>query len=526
MSGVSVTGLEVRLSGREAPLLGRLDLRLDAGDCLGLVGESGSGKSLTALALLDLLPPGLTACGELQWGGLRAAIGSPAHRALRGRRIAWMPQDALASLHPLRRIGAQLIESLRALRGFDAAAARAQAIALLEQLELPTPAQLLARYPHQLSGGQRQRVNLALALAGDAQLLVADEPTSALDPRLAREMLDLLDRLRRERGLSLLLISHDLPLVGRYAQRVMILRRGQLLEAGDTARVFARPQHEYTRELLAAERLPAAGADAAGELLLQVDALQVRYPRAVQPALRQASFELRRGQCLALLGESGSGKSSLGRALLRLLRGDTQGRVLLDGEDLLAATRPRLRALRRRLGVVFQDPYASLDPRQRVADIVSEPLRIHTDADAAARRRKAAALLAQVGLDESALDRYPHQFSGGQRQRIAIARALALDPELLVCDEAVSALDAQHRAGVLELLARLKRERGLALLFITHDLVAARALAERIAVLHRGELIEQGPAADLLAQPRHAATRALVMAQAPLPASYPAPGNW
>ena len=289
MSGVSVTGLEVRLSGREAPLLGRLDLRLDAGDCLGLVGESGSGKSLTALALLDLLPPGLTACGELQWGGLRAAIGSPAHRALRGRRIAWMPQDALASLHPLRRIGAQLIESLRALRGFDAAAARAQAIALLEQLELPTPAQLLARYPHQLSGGQRQRVNLALALAGDAQLLVADEPTSALDPRLAREMLDLLDRLRRERGLSLLLISHDLPLVGRYAQRVMILRRGQLLEAGDTARVFARPQHEYTRDLLAAVPQDSPVILAPGKHALVPTALAIALPPGFEAQVRPRS---------------------------------------------------------------------------------------------------------------------------------------------------------------------------------------------------------------------------------------------
>jgi ABC-type microcin C transport system duplicated ATPase subunit YejF len=526
MTRLAVSALEVRLSRQATPLLGPFDLCLPEATCTALVGESGSGKSLTALALLDLLPSGLAARGELHWGGARAAIGSPAHRALRGRQLAWMPQDALASLHPLRRIGAQLIESLRALRGLDTAAARGQALALLEQLELPTPAQLLARYPHQLSGGQRQRVNLALALAGDAQLLIADEPTSALDPRLAREMLDLLDRLRRERGLSLLLISHDLPLVGRYAQQVMILRRGQPLEAGDTARVFAQPQHEYTRELLAADRLPAAGAGAVGESLLQVQRLQVRYPRAPQPALRQASFELRRGQCLALLGESGSGKSSLGRALLRLLHGETRGRVLLDGEDLLTATRPRLRALRRRLGVVFQDPYASLDPRQRVAEIVSEPLRIHTDADAAARRRQAATLLAQVGLDENALDRYPQQFSGGQRQRIAIARALALDPELLVCDEAVSALDAQHRLGVLELLARLKRERGLALLFITHDLMAARALAERIAVLHQGELVEQGPAASVLAQPQHAATRALVLAPAPLPAGYPSPGNW
>lgn len=511
MSGsLSISGLEVRLRTGDTRLLGPVDLRLEAGQCLGLVGESGSGKSLTALAMMDLLPSGLQSRGELQVDGQAIALGSPAHRRLRGRKLAWMPQDALASLHPMRRLGAQLVESLVALRGLDRDAAKREALASFERLELPSPSQLLERFPHEVSGGQRQRVNLALTLAGDPAWLIADEPTSALDPRLAREMLELLDDLRGERGLGVLLISHDLPLLGAHAQRVAILRRGALVESGETANVFREPAHEYTRELLAADRLPAPQASMPGETLVTVEALSLRYPRAPAPALREASFELRRGECLALIGESGSGKSSLGRALLRLLRGDVQGRVALDGEDLLQASRMRLRALRRRIGVVFQDPYASLDPRQRIVDIVGEPLRIHTDLDAAARRRQVGELLAQVGLDESALDRYPHQFSGGQRQRIAIARALAADPDLLVCDEAVSALDAQHRAGILALLERLKRERRLALLFITHDMAAATALAERVAVLHAGQVVEQGPLSAVLTEPRHPATQALL----------------
>jgi ABC-type glutathione transport system ATPase component len=493
---LSLRGLEVAAGGRR--LLGPLDLDLSEGECLGLVGESGSGKSLTVLSLLGLLPPGLAARGTLAWQGGPRALGGRDHAALRGRAIAWMPPDPQASLHPLRRVGAPLVESLRLLRGLDAAAARREAAALFDRLQLPTPGELLARYPHQLSGGQRQRVLLALALAGAPRLLLADEPTSALDPRLARESLDLIDGLRRELGLAVLLVSHDLPLVAAYAQRVAILRGGDCVEAGAASDVFARPAHAYTRELLAADRLPAPDPSPPGARLLQVDALTVHYPRARAPALDAASLDLHRGECLALVGESGSGKSTLGRALLRLMRGGTRGRILLDGEDLLQAGRGRLRALRRRIGVVFQDPYASLDPRMRIGDIVAEPLRIHGLGERAAHPARVAALLEAVGLDPALAARWPHQLSGGQRQRVAIARALATDPDLLVCDEAVSALDAHHRAGVLALLARLKRERGLALLFITHDFGAARALAERTAVIAGGRLQACGATAEVL----------------------------
>jgi len=572
---LSLRALEVFAGARR--LLGPLDLDLAPGRCLGVVGESGSGKSLTALALLGLLPAGLRANGTLLCDGVACALGSRAHAALRGRVLGWVPQDPLASLHPLRSVGAQLRETLRAYRRPDA-----EARALLARVQLPDPDAALERFPHQFSGGQRQRIAIALALCSGPKLLIADEPTSALDARIARDVLDLLDALRREDGLGLMLISHDLPLVGAYADEVLVLRRGAVVERGPTQAVFAAPAQAYTRELLEADRWPIAFSDVASPLpnpspargegrvpaasgaetsrseppyfepafpdagmhsgpasasspsplageglgrgedgfsalhdpppLLRAEAMTMHYPRTPRPALDGVALTLQRGEGLALLGESGSGKSTLGRALLRLLRG-AQGRVWLDGEDFTALSGRALRDRRRRIGVVFQDPYASLDPRMRVADLVAEPLRIHAIGDAASRAAKAGELLAAVGLDPALATRWPHQLSGGQRQRVAIARALACDPHLLVCDEAVSALDAHHRRGVLDLLARLKRERGLALLFVTHDLAAAAAVAERIAVLEAGKVVELGDAADVLAHPRHPHTQALVAAR-------------
>jgi peptide/nickel transport system ATP-binding protein len=504
-------------------LLGPFDLDLEAGGCTGLIGESGSGKSLTAQALIGLLPAGLRAGGELRFDGQAIAWAGAAHAALRGRRLAWMPQDPQASLHPLRRVGDQLRESLRALLGLGRRDAEAAAIAWFERVELPDPDRLLRAYPHELSGGQRQRVGLALALAGDPDLLVADEPTSALDPRLAREVLDLLARMREERGLALLLVSHDLPLVGAYADRVAILRRGELVESGPVASVFAAPAQAYTRALLAAESGDPPPPTEPGPTRLEVRALSVRYPRTPRPAVDGVDLDLAAGQCLALVGESGSGKTSVGRAVLRLLRGQVGGRLHVDGLDLAGASGRALRALRRRVGVVFQDPYASLDPRLTAAQIVAEPLRI-AGVGAAERRAAAARGLAEVGLDAALLDRHPHAFSGGQRQRIAIARALVADPALLVCDEAVSALDALQRADILALLGRLKRERGLALLFITHDFAAARALAETVAVMQDGRIVEHGPTARVLAEPQHPHTKAL-LAALPAPSRYLGRGN-
>ena len=522
---LSLCQLEVHVGARR--LLGPLDLELVPGQCLGVVGESGSGKSLTALSLLGLLPAGLRATGTLTHDGADIALTSRMHAALRGRVLGWVPQDPLAALHPLRTVGAQMRETLRAYDHPET-----QARDLLERVQLPDADAALKRFPHQFSGGQRQRIAIALALCSRPRYLIADEPTSALDARIAREVLDLLDALRREDGLGLMLISHDLPLVGAYAEHVLVLRRGDVVERGATRDVFAHPQHAYTRELIEADALPFVGGPSGPssspimgqELgpegpptravpLLRAEAMRMHYPRAPKPALDDVSLTLHRGEGLALLGESGSGKSTLGRAVLRLLRG-AQGRVWLDDVELTALKGAALRAMRKRIGVVFQDPYASLDPRMRVAAIVSEPLRIHGIGDAALRRTKAGELLATVGLDPDMATRWPHQFSGGQRQRIAIARALACDPDLLVCDEAVSALDAHHRREILTLLSTLKRERGLALLFVTHDLAAAAAVAERIAVLEAGKLVEIGDAAEVLRNPRHAHTRALVAARA------------
>ncbi len=509
---LALRDLRVTISGAATSLLGPLGLELAAGECLAIVGESGAGKSLTTLALLGLLPPQLRASGALSVDGRDIPLGSREHIALRGRMLAWVPQDALAALHPLRSIGAQLRETLRHA-GIARDDVRTEALALLDRVELPAAKALLARYPHELSGGQRQRVCIALALATKPRCLLADEPTSALDPRVGRGILNLLDALRRDLGLALLLVSHDLPLVATLAQRVLVLHRGQCVETGATAQVFSAPSAAYTRELLAAEQLGAAPVAKDGDMLLSADDLAVRYPHATRDALMPTTIALRRGECLALVGESGSGKSTLARAVLRLLRTPTRGRIVLNGIAIGTLCPRALRPLRRRIGVVFQDPYASLDPRQTAAQIIAEPLRIHAIGDAAGRRRRAGELMRIVGLDPATMDRYPHQFSGGQCQRIAIARALSTDPDLLVCDEAVSALDARSRAAILRLLAQLKSERGLALLFITHDLDAARALADRIAVMHDGAIVETGPASAVLSDPQHDYTRELLAAR-------------
>ena len=508
---IELSGLRIDAGRNE--LLRGLSLELHGGQCVGLVGESGSGKSLTALALLNLLPPSLNASARLRVEGQDVAFGSAQHDTLRGRIFGLVPQDPLAALHPLRTVGAQLVETLRVARKLSRQSADREAEALLRRVQLPDPGDALSRHPHLFSGGQRQRIAIALALATQPRVLIADEPTSALDARIARDILDLLDDLRREQNIALLLISHDLPLVGAYAQRLLVLRRGEVLERGQTRSVFAAPSHAYTRELLAADQLQALPpASGNAPVLLQAKGLRMRYRNASSDALAGVDVQLHRGEGLALVGESGSGKSTLGRALLKLLRG-AQGRIVLDGVALDSLGAAELRKLRRRIGVVFQDPYASLDPRMDIARIITEPLRIHAIGDAAGRRAQASGLLRTVGLDDSALDRYPHQFSGGQRQRIAIARALATSPDLLVCDEAVSALDAHHRAAILALLATLKRERGLALLFVTHDLAAASAVAERIAVLEKGRIVETGLTAAVLANPQHPHTRALVAAR-------------
>jgi peptide/nickel transport system ATP-binding protein len=522
---LGVHSLEV-LRADGSRLLGPLDFQLERGQCLGLIGGSGSGKSLTALALTGLLPAGLQSRGALQLGAEHVDLRQNYPAQLRGRRIALVFQDPLASLHPLRRIGSQLRETLAELRGLRGAALDAAAEAALREVGLvesdadgnPSCQRFLRAYPQQLSGGQRQRVMIALALAGNPELLICDEATSALDLLSQHEVLLLLERLRHERGLSLIFIGHDLDVVARLADQLLVLQQGDALEQGAVDDVLARPQAAYTRALLAAARRGSPQDPVehglqpprqASSPLLRLSRFSLRYAGANTPAVNSIDLELARGECLALLGASGSGKSSLARGLLRLTPAQIDGRIELAGQRIEGLGKHALKPLRPKAQMVFQDPYSTLDPRQRIFDLLAEPLRLHRRD---ASRDQLVAALAEVGLEADALQRFPHAFSGGQRQRIAIARALILQPALLVCDEAVSALDAISRAQVLALLRELQQRRGLGLLFISHDPGVAAELAQRTAVMYEGRIVELGATAEVLAAPRHAHARALVEA--------------
>jgi len=507
---LTVEGLQVRF-GAASPTLGPVDFSLQAGECLAVVGASGSGKSLTAAALLGLLPARAHACGRLRLAERELDIARESPQAWRGRGLVWMPQDPLAALHPLRRVGDQLDECIALHQGGTRTERLAVAQECLRRAGLQPEPRLLRSHPHRLSGGQRQRLLLALCLACRPQVLIADEPTSALDALHAAAVLETLDRLRADSRLGLILISHDLGAVARHADRVLVLQGGRAVETGPTAELFAAPRAEYTRRLLEAHRLPAVSATTrpTGDDLLHIENLRLRYPRMARDAVDVPELRIARGEALALVGESGSGKSSLGRCLLRLVEPAAGARIAFADVDLAPLSQRRLRPLRSRLQAVFQDPFASLDPRQRVADIVTEALRVRGMARAE-REQRAGELLEAVGLSPDSAQRFPHQFSGGQRQRIAIARALASEPELIVCDEAVSALDAEVQGQILALLSSLRAERGLSLLFITHDLRAAAALADRIAVMQDGRIVECGPTAELLSDARHPYTRALL----------------
>ncbi len=503
---LEVRGLRIDFGGG-ASVVDGLDLRVGTGEAVALVGGSGAGKSLVARALVGLLPQGAQwRGGELRWRGERPA--SP--DALRGRRVAYVFQDAASSLHPLRRIGDQLRECLGvhapALKG---AALRRRIEHSLAEVGLDSDPRWLRAFPHQLSGGQRQRAMLALTLLPQPELLIADEPTSALDPVLARRVCDLLAGLAAQRGMGLLLISHDLPRVAEYCARIYRLQGGRAHPDASGAQPAAVP------------RVPRqAPVPARGEALIATSDLMLSHasgPRwpwqpAPAPALRGATLTLAAGQRLGVVGGSGSGKSTLARGLLGLLR-PSAGKVQWFGHELRALDLPTLRRFRRRVQMVFQDPYRSLDPMQRIDAMLHEALAFASVPGAPGERQTAAlAALESVGLDSSALRRYPAQFSGGQRQRLAIARALACGPEVLVCDEATSALDSETQWQILQLLDRLAAARGLVLVFISHDLDAVRWLCDALLVLDRGEVVEQGVAKALLAQPASNALRALVEA--------------
>jgi microcin C transport system ATP-binding protein len=500
-----------------------VSFQLDRGETLALVGESGSGKSLTALSLLQLLPAGGTNPeGSVVLAG-EQLIGASRQTLLhaRGQLAGIVFQEPMTSLNPLHRIGRQVGEAVWLHRKMPKEQRRARVIEVLDQAGFADAEHRLDAFPHQLSGGQRQRVVIAMALANDPALLIADEPTTALDVTIQARILGLLADLKTARGLALLLISHDLQVVRRYADRVCVMKDGCVVETGRVAEVFRAPRHPYTRMLLSAVPKGApARVPQDAKTLVQADDVQVHFPirrgllrRTVGhvKAVNGVSFALREGETLGLVGESGSGKSTLGFALLRLQ--SCTGRIVFAGQDLSQIKGRDLRRLRSSMQVVFQDPFGSLSPRLAVGDIVAEGLAVHEpDLTRPERNARVAAELDEVGLPIEAMNRYPHEFSGGQRQRIAIARAMVLKPRFVVLDEPTSALDMSVQAQIVDLLRKLQDRHGLGYLFISHDLKVVRALAHRLIVLRHGEVVEEGEAAQIFAAPHHPYTRDLMAA--------------
>lgn len=533
MSLLVVEDLSVSFADRA--VVQKVSFTVAAGETLALVGESGSGKSLTALALLRLLPQGATvSAGRIEIGGEEISSMRDADlRRIRGGKVGMVFQEPMTSLNPLHRIGRQVAEAVRlhTKAGLSREALRRRTVDLLEQAGFADAEARLDAFPHQLSGGQRQRVMIAMALANDPALLIADEPTTALDVTIEAQILALLDAQKAARGLGLLLITHDLGIVRQHADRVAVMQAGHIVETGTVAEIFARPQHPYTRMLLASEPKggPApvpAGAKPiiAGENISVHFAIRrgvMRRSVGAVAAVDGVSLTVQAGETVGLVGESGSGKTTTGFAMLGLEQ--ATGRIMFEGQNIADLPERRRRALRADMQIVFQDPYGSLSPRMTVAEIVAEGLKVHfPKLSRAERQERVAAVLEEVGLPQTVLERYPHEFSGGQRQRISIARAMVLEPRFVVLDEPTSALDRSVQTQIVDLLRRLQVDHGLAYLFISHDLRIVRALAHRIIVLRRGRVVEEGPAERIFANPQQEYTRALIAAAfegraAPLP---------
>ncbi|MFG3207970.1 dipeptide ABC transporter ATP-binding protein [Streptomyces sp. NPDC048192] len=527
---LEVRGLSVsyRTRGGTVAAVRGVDLDVWPGQVTAVVGESGSGKSTTAHAVTRLLPAnGRIDAGTVRFGRHDLATLSEAElRAVRGARIGLVPQDPTVSLNPVVRIGDQVAEVLRIHGLATRRSAPAEAIGVLNRAGLPDAALRARQYPHELSGGMRQRALIAIAIAARPELIIADEPTSALDVTVQRVILDHLQRLAEESGTAVLLVTHDLGVAADRAQRLVVMSQGRVVEAGLTRDVLADPQDDYTRHLLASApslttartRTPVPSSRAETTPLVEVRNLvkEFRLPRAgdgprTLRAVDDVSLTLPRGRTLALVGESGSGKSTTARLVLRLADA-TAGRILFDGTEVTTAKGAQARQLRRRAQLVYQNPYASLDPRFSIAEVITEPLRAFKVGDRASRLARARELLDRVALPASTLERRPAELSGGQRQRVAIARALALSPDLVVCDEPVSALDVSVQAQVLDLLAELQADTGVAYLFISHDLAVVRQIAHQVAVMRAGRVVETGPPDELFTRPRHAYTRELLAA--------------
>jgi microcin C transport system ATP-binding protein len=502
-----------------------ISFTVEAGEKFALVGESGSGKSVTALSILRLVEAAdyegaIRLSGEDVLGKSEREM-----RGLRGNDVAMIFQEPMTALNPLYAVGDQIAEVLEVHQALSPDAARARAIELLARTGIPEPERHVDAFPHQLSGGQRQRAMIAMALACRPKLLIADEPTTALDVTVQAQILALLGDLQREFGMAILFITHDLNLVRRFTDRVGVMERGRLVEQGVTAEVFAQPRHPYTIKLINSRpRRAVRPVPETATVLASIEGVAVDFVtrkgwfgRKVFRAVRDATLELRVGETLGIVGESGSGKTTLGMALLAL-QPIASGRIALEGIRIDGADRPTLRAMRRRMQVVFQDPFGSLSPRMTIEQIVGEGIALHfPELSGDARRQRIIDMLAEVGLSEAQgignlLTRYPHEFSGGQRQRIAIARAVVLRPEVLVLDEPTSALDVSVQQQVLMVLAGLQAKYGMSYIFISHDLAVVRAMAHRVLVMKDGEIVEQGEAEALFAAPRHAYTQSLLAA--------------
>lgn len=523
-----VKNLSIRTESYSRVLLEDLSFELKAGRTLALVGESGSGKSITALALLGLLPSGLKASGDVVFDGQSLLPLTDVEMcSIRGHKIAMVFQESQSALNPLHTVERQLGELLR-LSGVSKIETRQRILGLLDQVGMTTPEQYLNRYPHELSGGQRQRVMIAMALVGDPDVLIADEPTTALDVILQRQLLDLMKQLQQERNMALLLISHDLNLIHRYSDDVIVLHAGKVVEQGSTHAVFDQPQHEYTKLLLDDNlglALPITFHANETIDVLELKKLSIKYPIQHDPltsfwerirhktpyldALKPLSVNLSQGESLGIVGESGSGKTSLAHAVARLIA--SSGDILLDGKAISELSESALRPLRSQFQIVFQDPFASLNPRLTVENIIGEGVESSISSKVVLRQA-VTDVLCKVELNDSFIDRYPHQLSGGQRQRVALARALIMQPKLLILDEPTSALDRTTQRALVALLRKLQIENQLSYLFISHDLSLVRALCQRILVLRQGQMIELQNTEQLFSQPQTTYTQQLIAA--------------
>jgi microcin C transport system ATP-binding protein len=523
MSLLEVQNLAVtfRQDGRRIEAVKGVSFTVAKGETLALVGESGSGKSVTALSTVGLLGDNAEVSGSITYGGRQmVGVSEAALRRVRGNEISFIFQEPMTSLNPLHTIEKQLAESLALHQALSGQAARDRIVELLTKVGIRDPESRLGAYPHQLSGGQRQRVMIAMALANGPELLVADEPTTALDVTIQAQILDLLADLKRSEGLSLLFITHDLGIVRRIADRVCVMQGGEIVEQGPTAEIFANPQHPYTQKLLAAEAkgIPVPVPADAREVV-STEGLRVWFPiqrglmrRTVGhvKAVNAVTLSVRTGETLGIVGESGSGKTTVALAILRLTPSD--GPVLFLGQDLRGRKGADMRALRREMQVVFQDPYGSLSPRMTVEQIIAEGLGVHGVEPGRNRTEMVADIMREVGLDPATMGRYPHEFSGGQRQRIAIARAMILRPKLVVLDEPTSALDMTVQVQIVDLLRGLQQKWGLAYIFISHDLRVIRAMAHKVMVMQNGDVVESGPSADVFTDPKSDYTKALMAA--------------